>query len=389
MIGARIRQARLLAGMTQQDVVDALENAGFPTNRATISAYENDRDMPDASTFLELSRLFDVPPVWLTFKPVQDVDWMGYRRRSTLPSSSREAIEGYVHGVAELQTELRTLLCPGRQVVFPEKTNVLDFEGAEKAARILREEWQLGEDPIASLTRTAEINGVVVIDWAQPTERFDGLSGWYGDQVPVIVTKANSGGDMARRRFSLGHELGHLVMNCPDNMLEQLANRFAGALLVPETVARQEFRQLGPKIGFSELGTLKQKYGLSMQGWAYRATDLGLISPNFAQSFWRAVNQRGWKKREPCEFAADEKPELLKQMICRAMEENMISHHQVLSVLRDCSFTEPEMESDIYPSATELLSMPSDWRKRFTAVSFALAAKEDFEIFEAFGEDAS
>lgn len=385
MIGARIRQARLLAGMSQQDVVDALENAGLPTNRAKIIAYEKDRDMPDASTFLELSRLFDVPPVWLTFKPAQDVDWVGYRKRSTLPSGSREAIEGYVHGVAELQTELRTLLYPNRQAVFPERICVSDIEGAEKAARTLREEWQLGEAPIASLTRTAEINGVVVIDWARPVERFDGLSGWYGDHVPVIVTKANPEGDMARKRFSLAHELGHLVMNCPENLMEQLANRFAGALLVPETVAKQEFRQLAPEIRFSDLGALKQKYGLSMQGWVYRAKDLGIISSDFANSFWRAVNRRGWKKREPCEFIADEKPALLEQMVCRALDENLISRHQILSMLRDYCSTEPEFDSDIYPSATELLSMPADRRKRFTAVSFALAAREDFEIFEAFG----
>ena len=385
MIGARIRQARLLAGMTQQDVVDALENAGLATNKAKIIAYEKDRDMPDASTFLELSRIFDVPPVWLTFKPGQDVDWTGYRKRSTLPSRSREAIEGYVHGVAELQTELRTLLCPNRQVVFPERINVPDFEGAEKAARILRKEWQLGEDPIASLTRTAETNGVVVIDWAQPTERLDGLSGWYGDQVPVVVTKAHSNGDVARKRFSLAHELGHLVMNCPENLTEQLANRFAGALLVPEAVAKQEFQQPGPGIGFADLGTLKQKYGLSMQGWVYRAKDLGLISSNFAQSFWRAVNQRGWKKREPFEFAADEKPSFLKQMICRALDKELISPYQVLQVLPNYEIADERGVTGFYPTASELLSMPRSERKRYMDISIALARDEEFERFEVIG----
>ncbi|MCE2488975.1 MAG: helix-turn-helix transcriptional regulator, partial [Anaerolineae bacterium] len=49
MIGARIRQARLLAGMSQQDVADALGRAGIPSQKSTISGFEVGKIQPEAS----------------------------------------------------------------------------------------------------------------------------------------------------------------------------------------------------------------------------------------------------------------------------------------------------------------------------------------------------
>ena len=74
---------------------------------------------------------------------------------------------------------------------------------------------------------------------------------------------------------SLAHELGHLVMDCrgvKSKEEEKLAHRFAAAFIVPAAVAR---RELGPRrrsLNLAELALLKGKHGLSMQGWARRAS---------------------------------------------------------------------------------------------------------------------
>ena len=388
MIGARIRQARLLAKKSQQEVADALVDAGHPVSKARFIAYEKDRDMPDASTLLEMSRLFNVPPVWLMHKPNQEVDLQGYRRHSALRTKTRETIEAFVCDVTDLYIELRSQLYPCMKVNFPKSIDVVDFDGAEKAATMLRKQWQLGNAPISNLTHVAEENGVVVVDWDKNTEYFDGLSIWYGEDVPVIVTKCDVTAD--RKRFNLAHELGHLVMNTleelTDRQTEKLAHRFAGALLVPESVAIQELKRCGARIGFSELGSLKKKYGLSMQGWVYRARDLGVIRPETAKKYWRKMNQRGWKKSEPCKFSVDERPALLKQMISTALDKDLVSPYRILQVFPGYKF-ESGLEAGVFPTATELLSMPVEERSRLTKISFALAAKEDFEIFEAFGEE--
>jgi len=387
MIGARIRQARVKAGMTQKEVAAALNAAGIAIKTNQVGKFEHDRDMPNAQTLMELSRLFAVPPVWLMYEPGPEIKWLAYRKRSTLTAKTRQAIEGYARDVAELQIELRVQICPDVTVNLPEQIPVWDDTGAEEAAGILRQAWNLGDGPIASLTRTAEENGVVVVDWNCDSKGFDGLSGWYGDDVPVVVIKGDVSAD--RKRFSLAHELGHLVMqtpvDMPDKQTEKLAHRFAGALLVSAEVARREFRELGSRVGFTRLDMLKQKYGLSMQGWVYRAKDLGLISSGFAQSFWQDLNQHGFKRQEPFDFVADEKPVLLEQMIVTAMEKGLISPYKVLQAIPDFDFSRMETETDVFPTATELMEMPKEQRNRLTAVSFALAAKEDFERFEAFG----
>ena len=388
MMGTRIRQARLLAGMTQQDVVDALRNAGLPTNNAKIIAYEKDRDIPNAPTLMEMSRLFNVPPVWLMHKPKVDVDLQGYRKQSTLRAKTRDAIETHVCDVAELYIELRNKLYPYKAVNFPDRIKVSDFDGAEEAANQLRKKWQLGNSPIPNLTQVAESNGVVVVDWNQHTKEFDGLSMWYGQDVPVIVTKCDVTAD--RKRFNLAHELGHLVMQTPEDMTEKqtesLAHRFAGAFLVPAGVAANELGKKRERIAISELGELKQKYGLSMQAWVYRAKDLGIITPEMSSSFWPLVNQQGWKKNEPYEFAADENPVMLKQMISYALEKDLIAPYRILQVFPTFEF-DLRKEFGVFPTASELLSMPKYERERFMEISFALAKDEDFEVFEVFGEE--
>jgi Zn-dependent peptidase ImmA (M78 family) len=81
----------------------------------------------------------------------------------------------------------------------------------------------LGDLPIENLTQTAEENGVVIIAWNRDEGQFDGLSGWCNGDIPVTVV--NMGVDVDRRRFNLGHELGHLLMQTAEEQSESLAHR--------------------------------------------------------------------------------------------------------------------------------------------------------------------
>lgn len=389
MIGARIRQARLLAGMSQQDVVDALNRADISVHRAHISEFERGRAEPDTSVLLALSRFFDVPLVWLLHEPQLEMEWLGYRKRKALPAKTREAIECYARDVAELHLELHKLLSLETELNFPERINVTSLDDAENAAGALRSEWELGDEPVPSLTQTAEANGVIVIEWDRPTARFDGLSGWCKENVPVVVIKADV--DPDRKRFNLAHELGHLVMNVPDDMpdeqVERLAHRFAGALLVPREAARRELGQRRTSVSFAEFGVLKRRYGLSMQGWMYRARDLEIVSPALAHLFWLEVSRRGWRKNEPYPFSCDEELIQLDEMILRASKTELVSDDRVLQVLPHYEFAEPVVETDEYPTTTEFLDMSAEEQDYWMERSYDLAEELDIEEFEAFGEE--
>ena len=68
--------------------------------------------------------------------------------------------------------------------------------------------------PISDLINILENLGIIIIQIENPDNRFcdfDGLSE-YVNNVPVIVL-LNGISDGARQRFTIAHELGHLVLN--------------------------------------------------------------------------------------------------------------------------------------------------------------------------------
>ncbi|MGM0489996.1 MAG: helix-turn-helix domain-containing protein, partial [Planctomycetota bacterium] len=54
MIGDRIRQARLAAGLTQDGVVTRLEDAGLKMTKAALSKYEKGKSEPKQSVLVLL-----------------------------------------------------------------------------------------------------------------------------------------------------------------------------------------------------------------------------------------------------------------------------------------------------------------------------------------------
>ena len=59
MIGARIRQAQLAAGWSQDVLAEQLGAAGYPLTKAVISKYENEKSSPPARLILKLARVLN------------------------------------------------------------------------------------------------------------------------------------------------------------------------------------------------------------------------------------------------------------------------------------------------------------------------------------------
>lgn len=383
MLGERIRQARLLAGLTQEALADALTDAGHPATKAVISKYEKNKSTPSAQFLLLAASILDVPSSYFTHQPTLKVNWLAFRRHSTLPVREQEAVKAYAADVAELQIELQSLLYPGTEADLPEIMPVTSVEKAEQAAMRLRERWELDESPIDSLVQTAEDHQVIVVGWRQHGGEFDGLSGWCNQHPVTVISTAV---DTDRRRFTLAHELGHLVMDtsaATEKEAEKLAHRFAAALLLP---AERVIRELGvrrTRLDWEELGILKRKYGVSMAAWIYRAKDLGIITEHYAASLYREMGERGWRKHEPVDYIADEEPLKLEQMAHRAVAEGLISPDQIRRVYPDWSERELASSSTGRSTIYDLLALPEDEQQKVMEAAFAAAADEEFEVFEA------
>lgn len=382
MIGARLKQARLLKGMTQRELARSLGEAGYKITAAAISKYEKEKSYPTAQFMLLASAALDVPGAYFVHQPEAEVQWTAFRRHSRFGKRKQEAVKAYASDLAELQIELRSLLYPKASPCLPKTTIANELSDAEKIAKHVRALWDVGNRPLDNLVQTAEDHGVIVIEWHGDDDKFDGLSGWCGEN-PVTVINANRSAD--RRRFNLAHEIGHLVMDtsqCGEDE-EALAHRFAAAFLVPAEHAIRELGQERHHLSWGELKTLKRKYGLSMAAWIRRARDLNIISEHYYEALNIERSTRGWRRCEPVKYLGDEEPLQLRQMAQRAVAEGLISPDRMMRIGVDVWEPESEQTDSEHLTVYDLLAMPEDERNAVMKRAFELAANEDFETFEA------
>lgn len=382
MIGARLRQARLLAGMTQKELAQKLCEQDYTVTPAAVSKYEKGKSQPPAQFLLLASIVLNVPSSYLLHQPETRVEWTAFRRHSGFGKKRQEAIMAYASDLAELQVELHSVLYPNSPPELPEAVVANDCEDAEMIAAQVRAAWDVGNRPLDNLVQTAEDHGVIVVAWDDDSGRFDGLSGWCGD-YPVTVINANRTAD--RKRFNLAHEIGHLAMDTSDSTVddESLAHRFAAALLVPEEHAIHELGRERRHLDWTELMMLKRKYGLSMAAWIRRARDLKIISERYYEILNIERSSLGWRMCEPVEYLGDEEPLQLKQMVHRALAEGLVSPDRMTRVGVDVWEPEREQPESKHLTVHDLLAMPENERNAVMERAFELAANYDFEFFEA------
>ena len=398
MIGDRLRQARLATGMTLEEVVTQLGALGQPLTKAGLSKYEMNKSQPQATTLVKLARVFGVRSSYFTEPPRTEVVWVAFRKQSRLPKGRQEEIKAYATQVVEGQCWLQDVVYPGLRPDFPREGQTRTLDDAEMRAEQLRQAWQLGERPIESVSQTIEDHGGIVISWSEDEGKFDGLSGWANQSVPVMIFNRGVAGD--RQRYNLAHELGRMMLDSsdlPEKEHEGLAHRFAAAFLVPRRVACRELGEKRRHIDLHELGLLKRKYGLSMQAWARRARDVDIIDEGYYKKLCIDFSSRGWRKKEPVDFQGDEEPTKLKQMTLHALAEGVITRERAAQLCPGCieqtdSAAESEPERGLYLSAVQLMRLPKRERDRIMAAAAVEAEAEyrtnrDLTDFEAFGDD--
>jgi Zn-dependent peptidase ImmA (M78 family)/DNA-binding XRE family transcriptional regulator len=333
MIGERIKQARKAAGLSLRALAD---RAGVTA--MAISKYEAGKSTPSSRVLIGLAKALGVRTEYF-FRPVKiELQEMKHRKHSRLPKKALEQIEGDVKEQLERFIELEELLPNGPVQTFKLPENlpapITDLNQIEILARQLRDSWNLGVDPIPVLTDMLEERGIKVFQSQAINNRFDGMAATV-DGIPVVVVGRGWPGD--RQRFTLAHELGHLVLNgrLADGIEEEAAaNRFAGAFLAP---ANEVLKELGEKRSWlepGELAVLKKTYGLSMQGWMHRAKDLGILPDNHYIAMRKYFNSRGWNKTEPGEQYPQEEPQLFDQLVYRALGQELISESKAAELLR-------------------------------------------------------
>lgn len=334
MYPERLKRAREAAGLSLRALA---EQVGV--SQTAIKKYEDGVNTPDSSQLIKLAKALSVRGEYF-FRPftIQLDAEVEYRKRANTPEKLLKRIRADVEEQAERWHELANLYpqFPVKPFAVPAGllATVQTLDEVEQVAAKVRECWKLGEDPITDLVDVLEEHGILVIFTALDAEsKFDGLAATIETQ-PVIVVAQHWAGD--RQRFTLAHELGHLMLHgrLADGIEEEKAcNRFAGAFLLPATAIQRQLGQQRRMLEWQELYMLKHEFGLSMAACLYRSSDTAILSPDVTKSLYQQFAIRGWRKQEPKAPYPQEQTLLFKQLVYRALAEGWIGESKAAELL--------------------------------------------------------
>ncbi len=334
MIGQRLYRARKAAGLSLREL-----GLQVGLTHAAIKKYEDGKATPTSTTLLKLSRALNVRTEYFFRPETLVLDRIEYRKHSTLSRKRLEAIEHEVIDQIERRIELENLfpsppVAPFASMLdFP--ASVTDYGQIEDIAEAVRKAWDLGYEPISDLVDLLETHGIRVfmVD-ADEDPRFDGLAAFV-NRMPIIVVGSHWPGD--RQRFTLGHELGHMILasRLASGLDEETAcNRFAGAFLFPRQSVRKELGDHRRTIEPKELALLKETFGISMLAILLRAHDLGIVTPACKSCQVKLFRMKGWLITEPGKPVPAEKAHIFEQRIFHALAENYIGESKAAELMK-------------------------------------------------------
>lgn len=310
IFGERVKQARELHGLTQTRLAEQLG-----ITQSSVAQIESGRLVPSDELLDVLSFQTSFPPSFFSQKPDDEFPLGSLLFRSKAATTSREEKRLYRH--AQIGYRLITrLLAKAKPLEL--RLPRLENEIPDTAADVTRAAFGLSPDqPVSNLIDVLERSGVVVLALPVESSTVDAFSTWVGttSERPLIAISRRQG-DGARLRWSLAHEVGHLVLHrAIESDLAQVeaeANRFAGQFLLPDIAIREEL--ISPVTLVSVAG-LKPRWGVSMQALIMRALELEIITARQRKYLFQQLSMRGWRKREPENLdVALERPSSLPQL---------------------------------------------------------------------------
>ncbi len=334
-IAKRLRDLRKMLGLSQAQLA---KKTGVITP-SSIEKIEKAEMMPSPQTLSILADTLGVMTDDLVRPYVIDVDYdkVRYRKRSKMSKKEVERLQR-IYGIKlERYIEVERLL--GAEVSFSinyDAIPVKTYQDAQWVARRFREEMGWGNSPVVSPIQQLEARGVkvFVLDEQESANKdFDGMCYKEGPLAVVILKKCEN---TEHDRFTLFHEMGHLLMNTGDlegRELENLCNAFASEVLFPEEVFRRYFEE-GCRIYPNTLKMLQRDWGISCDAQMYKAKDLGIITENRYIGYLVRKNRDGQLKAMINESAyMPETTNRFQNLVYRALSEYKITTTKAAALL--------------------------------------------------------
>lgn len=279
-------------------------------SQSNLSKFEKGLSTLSEDLLAKVVTFLDFPIDFLTKNISNESETAQFRKRTTITKGDRTNIEQSYKLIGYIIDEMADSL------MWPEFTfKTLDVEDGyspQYIAQYTRKFLGLKpNEPVRDICNLLEGNGIIIVE-LNAIEKFDGVSFQSDSGYPVIVLNKNFSND--RKRFTIAHELGHLLMHSIDNPaipeyrkkeLENEANTFASEFLMPEQAIISSLHNLR----LSYLAELKRFWLTSMGSIIRRAKDLNCISKDTYVYLNIEFSRKGLRKNEGFEVYIDT-PEL-------------------------------------------------------------------------------
>lgn len=330
-IGNNLKRARIFKNLS-------LAQAGKLLNMSAtaVSKYEKGLIVPDSIKLIEFANAYDVKSIdLLGARELPKMKFDSFRKKKKLTGKRLELLKDTIQNAVANYLDVLNLNEIGNIEIKLQRYKCNNLTDAEKAAEKYREYIKISNiQPISDLISILENLGIAIIQIKNINnmfDDFDGLSEIVGD-IPFIVLLDDIK-DGARQRFTIAHELGHLVLNVSNSEIdsEKLCNRFASSLLMPKETIVNEFGYYRKRISMFELKSYKEEYKVSCAAIVYRLKDLDIISDYLYKDLCINVNKViGKIDKNPVE---PEKANKFKKLVHKLESSDIISISRACELL--------------------------------------------------------
>lgn len=307
---ARLTQARARQAKTKAELA-----AAVGVSPAAIGQYEAGVNSPRADVVERIAKELDVRAgffrVGRALAPLDTIN-AHFRSLRTAKVSDRQKALATAALVWELTFTLeRFVRLPEPDLpVLPPGTSPSD------AAAALRRHWNLSDGPVKHLVATAESHGVVVA--VRPRGELDTVDAFSVVIVdrPIIITTPRRSGNVFRHRFSIAHELGHLLIHADPSgygvTIENQADEFAAAFLTP---AAAMDAALPLRLNLADLDRLGRTWGVSSKSLVRRMVERGRTTESSARRAYQRLAVANDTSVDPSSSYPGEVPSLLAKAV--------------------------------------------------------------------------
>jgi len=325
-MGKLIELIRNYRGLSQSQLANAIDGL----SQGHLSKIEKDLINATPNMLEKIADRLGFPLSFFHLNPIKTpISDFYYKKRTTISRKEQVHLEALI----DIYRMVVDILLESIDIPEYDMPSFdIAYSGSpQQIARKLRKYLSLERGPIENLTLEIEKRGVIIVEIDTQIEKFDGITTLTDKRQPIIFINKNMPND--RKRFTIVHELGHLIMHIPflvstDRDEEIETNTFTGEFLMPELDCYNDLLNL--KI--SDLPNLKRYWKVSMAAIISRATILRAIASNKSKYLWIELSRRGWRKKEPIIIDYNE-PNLVRMVIESFFNDLEYTRKEALDIL--------------------------------------------------------